>query len=141
MQNLGAAPGGGRMMKTVLLVEDNDDNAAIYTLILEHHGFRVRRASDGGTAVRLAPALLPDLILMDISLPVLSGWDATRQIKADPRAGGIPVVALTAHCMPEDRARASQVGCDAFLAKPCEPKAVLEVVRRFTEPLQLNPAM
>ena len=76
---------------------------------------------------------LPDLILMDIAIPLVDGWEAVQRLKKDPATAGIPIVALTAHAMPADRERAIQVGCDGYLAKPCEPRAVVEEVRRILE--------
>ena len=114
--------------RRILLVEDNLDNQAIYRLILEHHGFRVTLADRGDEAVRVARSDLPDLILMDISIPGIDGWEATRQLKGDESTRHIPVVALTAHAMASDRLKASEVGCDGYLAKPVEPQRVVETV-------------
>ena len=120
------------MSATILLVEDNADNQAIYRTILEHVGFTVIQAWDGEEGVRLARERLPDLIFMDVSIPKIDGLEATRLLKADPSTAAIPVVALTAHAMAEDRARAMEAGCDGYLAKPLEPRRVLEEARRFT---------
>ena len=92
------------MSRTILLVEDNTDNRIIYRRALEHFGYRVIEALDGEEAIRLATEHVPDLVLMDISIPRINGWEATRAILADERTKGIPVVALTAHAMPADRA-------------------------------------
>lgn len=116
---------------TVLIVEDNLDNRIIYRTILEHSGFSVIEAEDGATGVRLARECGPDLVLMDISIPVIDGYEATRILKADPGTASIPVLALTAHAMAEDRIRAAEAGCDGYLAKPAEPKAVVSEVRRL----------
>ncbi|HEX5725888.1 MAG TPA: response regulator [Longimicrobiaceae bacterium] len=116
---------------TVLLVEDHPDNRAIYATILRHVGYEVAEAATGEEGVRLARELLPAVILMDIAMPPgIDGWEATRRIKADPATAGIPVVALTAYAMAEDRARAEEVGCDGYLAKPVEPRDVVEEVER-----------
>ncbi len=120
--------------RTVLLVEDNEDNRIVYATVLEHFGFRVLEARDGAEGVRMAHEEHPDIVLMDISIPVLDGWRATAQLKASPETSSIPIVALTAHALPEDREKARAVGCDAYLAKPCEPSRVLSVVRRLTDP-------
>jgi CheY-like chemotaxis protein len=119
------------MPNTVLLVEDNDDNRAIYRTILEFSGYAVIEALDGDSAVVQARASRPDLILMDISIPIMDGWEATRILKADPATSGIPIIALTAHAMDSDRRRAKEVGCDGYLAKPIEPRLVVEEVARF----------
>jgi two-component system, cell cycle response regulator DivK len=116
---------------TVLIVEDNLDNRIIYRTILEHSGFLVIEAEDGVTGVRLARERRPDLVLMDISIPVIDGHEATRILKADPATASIPIVALTAHAMAEDRIRAADAGCDGYLAKPAEPKHVVAEVLRL----------
>lgn len=117
---------------TVLLVEDNEDNRDIYQLILEHAGYEVLLAVSGEEGIRLARERLPDLILMDISIPVIDGWEATRILKADPVTSGIAIVALTAHALASDRERAREAGCDGYLAKPVEPRRVVaEVTQRI----------
>ncbi len=118
-------------MSTILLVEDNDDNQEIYRIILAHHGYDVLQAYDGGSGVELARAHGPDLILMDLTMPVLDGLEATRLLKADPATAAIPIVALTAHTESEDVAAAAEAGCDAFLSKPVEPQRVAAEVRRL----------
>jgi two-component system cell cycle response regulator DivK len=118
---------------TVLLVEDDPDNRAIYRTILEHFNYAVLEASDGETAIRMAHEAMPDVILMDVSIPVIDGWEATRRLKGDPATASIPIVALTAHALDADRATAEDVGCDGFLAKPVAPKRVVEEVDRVIE--------
>jgi CheY-like chemotaxis protein len=117
----------------ILLIEDHEDNRNIYRTILEHFGFRVLLASDGREGVCLARDGQPDLILMDISIPHIDGWEATRILKGDPATADIPVIALTAHALPEDRERAEAVGCDGYLTKPVEPRRVIEEVNRLLE--------
>jgi len=117
--------------QTILLVEDHEDNRIVYSTILEHFGYRVLLAGDGAEGVRMARESSPDLVLMDVSIPVMDGWQATAALKADPATARIPVIALTAHALPADRQRAEEVGCDGYLAKPVEPRRVLEEVRRF----------
>lgn len=117
--------------RTVLIVEDNEDNRIVYSTILRHHGFRVSEALDGEEGISKAREELPDIILMDISIPVIDGWEVTQTLKRDELTRHIPVVALTAHAMPGDRERAIAVGCDGYLAKPCEPRAVLAEVNRL----------
>lgn len=117
--------------KTVLIVEDNEDNRIVYSTILRHHGFRVSEALDGEEGISKARKELPDVILMDISIPLIDGWEVTQTLKREPATSHIPVIALTAHAMPGDRERALKVGCDGYLAKPCEPRAVLAEVNRL----------
>ena len=119
------------MSTTILLVEDNDDNQEIYRIILAHHGYDVLQAYDGGSGVELAREHGPDLILMDLTMPVLDGLEATRLLKADPVTAAIPIVALTAHSEREDVAAAEEAGCDGFLCKPVEPQRVAAEVRRL----------
>jgi CheY-like chemotaxis protein len=117
--------------QTILLVEDNHDNRVVYRTMLAHFGFRVVEAVNGRDALQLARDDRPDLILMDISIPVIDGWEATRALKADPDTASIPVVALTAHALDTDRARATEIGFAVFLAKPVEPRRVVSEVRRL----------
>jgi CheY-like chemotaxis protein len=119
--------------KTVLLVEDNDDNRIVYAAILQHYGFRVLEAVNGEEGVRLARSERPAAILMDISLPVLDGWRATAQLKGDAATSHIPIIALTAHALTMDRDKAKAVGCDGYLTKPCEPSRVVAELHRVIE--------
>jgi len=107
-------------MAKILLVEDNEMNRDMLSRRLQRRGHEVLVAGDGADGVAKARAEIPGLILMDMSLPVLDGWEATRQIKADPVTSGIPVIALTAHAMSEDRERAISAGCDDYDTKPVE---------------------
>ena len=97
--------------KTVLLVEDNEDNRIVYATMLEHYGYTVVETANGEDAVRIAKDEIPDLILMDISIPGIDGWTATERLREDPRTAEIPVVAVTAHALPEHRARAESLRC------------------------------
>ena len=115
-------------MPKILLVEDNEMNRDMLSRRLERRGYEVLIAIDGAEGVSRAVADQPDLILMDISLPVLDGWEATRQIKADERSRSIPVIALTAHAMETDRERAIGAGCDDFDTKPVELERLLEKI-------------
>jgi two-component system cell cycle response regulator DivK len=119
--------------RTVLLVEDNVHNRAIFAGILAHYGYVVKEATNGVEAVEMAGSVAPDLIIMDLSLPVMDGWEATRRIKADPGLQRIPIIALTAHAMAGDEARARDAGCDGYLAKPMSPKKVVAAVQRMLE--------
>ena len=112
-------------MPTILLVEDNEMNRDMLSRRLTRKGYDVTIAVDGGEGVRRAQADRPDLILMDMSLPVLDGWEATRRIKADAATASIPVIALTAHAMSGDEARCREAGCDDFDTKPVDLKRLL----------------
>jgi CheY-like chemotaxis protein len=115
-------------MTTVLLVEDNEMNREMLARRLHRLGFRVSFASDGLSAIEMASKASPDLILMDLSLPVLDGWDATRKLKANPATRDIPVIALTAHAMSDDRHRALEAGCDDYETKPVDmPRLVAKI--------------
>lgn len=115
---------------TILLVEDHPDNRGIYRTILEHGGLNVIEAEDGEAGVRLARERRPALILMDVSLPVMDGWEATRILKEDPETASIPIIAVTAHALQGDRERAKAAGCDGYIPKPAPPREVLEEVQR-----------
>ncbi len=118
-------------MPTILLVEDNEMNRDMLSRRLERRGYVVRVAEDGQAGVQLAEELVPDLILMDMSLPVLDGWEATRQIKANPITRKIPVIALTAHAMAGDREQAIAAGCDDYDTKPIELLRLVRKIERF----------
>jgi two-component system cell cycle response regulator DivK len=107
-------------MHTILLVEDNEMNRDMLSRRLERRGYRVVLATDGQSGVEMAGTGAPDLVLMDMSLPVLDGWEATRRLKADPATAHLPVIALTAHAMSGDRERAIAAGCDDYDTKPIE---------------------
>ncbi|MEM6783149.1 MAG: response regulator [Bacteroidota bacterium] len=112
-------------MPTLLLVEDNELNRDMLSRRLARKGYAVIIAVDGGQGLDRARAERPDLILMDMSLPVVDGWEATRRLKADPATAPIPVIALTAHAMSGDEARCRAAGCDDFDTKPVDLKRLL----------------
>ncbi|HEX9286297.1 MAG TPA: response regulator [Thermoanaerobaculia bacterium] len=107
-------------MPKILLVEDNEMNRDMLSRRLIRSGYEVALAVDGEQGVALAGSSPPDLVLMDMSLPVLDGWEATRRLKADPATRGIPIIALTAHAMTGDEKKAREAGCDDFDTKPVE---------------------
>jgi CheY-like chemotaxis protein len=107
-------------MAHILIVEDAPDNRAIAELILQSAGHTVISIGDGASAVSIAAAIRPDAILMDLSLPQLDGWEATRRLKANPATSDIPVIAFTAHILPSDLERARAAGCETVIAKPFE---------------------
>ena len=116
-------------MPKLLVVEDNEESRDGLSRHLTRKGFEVLTAPDGQQAVGVAHREAPDLILMDMSLPVLDGWEATRRLKADPATRSIPVIALTAHAMAGDRERALEAGCDEYETKPVEFARLLDKVR------------
>jgi len=118
-------------MSRVLLVEDNEMNRDMLSRRLVRRGFEVSVAVDGQEGVETARREIPDLILMDMSLPVLDGWGATRILKAEQRTQAIPVIALTAHAMAGDRALALECGCDDYDTKPIEMPRLLEKMDRL----------
>ncbi len=118
---------------TILLVEDNLHNRRIFQGVLAHAGFHVVEAEDGGKALASVAMERPDLILMDLSIPVVDGWECTRRLKADPGTRAIPIIALTAHAMRGDEERARGAGCDGYLSKPISPKRVVEEVKRVLQ--------
>lgn len=118
------------MSLTVLLVDDDADSRAICRTILAHHGYEVLEAMDGAAGLTAARARSPDLIVMDVNLPVLNGWSATQQLKSGSETGSIPVIVFTARATSADRERAMSAGCDGYLTKPCPPSRFVEEVRR-----------
>jgi two-component system, cell cycle response regulator DivK len=121
--------------KTVLIVEDQPDNRIIYSTILEHAGFDVLEAKNGEEGVRCAYEHHPDLILMDLSMPVLDGWEAVRRLKSDPEMAGTPVCAISAHVPCDgDAERAQDSGFECYLTKPLDPREVLEEVEKRIGP-------
>ena len=118
-------------MPRLLYVEDNEMNRDMLSRRLQRRGFEVLIAGDGEQGVTLAAAEKPDLILMDMSLPVLDGWEATRRIKAAPDTRRIPIIGLTAHAMATDRDRCLEAGCDDYDTKPVELGRLLEKIERL----------
>lgn len=118
-------------MPKILIVEDNEMNRDMLSRRLERRGFSIVMAVDGQQGVDMARSEKPDLILMDMSLPVMDGWTATRTIKADAELAGIPVIALTAHAMAGDREKAMGAGCDDYDTKPIELPRLLEKIGKF----------
>ena len=115
----------------ILVVDDYQDAREMYAEFLRFCGFRVAEARNGNEALEQAFALMPDLILMDLSLPGMDGWEATRQLKADERTRQIPVVALTGHALAGASEDAKKAGCDSFVTKPCLPDDLVVEVRRM----------
>lgn len=118
-------------MAKILIVEDNEMNLDMLSRRLERRGYEVLIATDGATGVTMAKKDKPDLILMDMSLPVMDGWEATRQIKADDNMKAIPVIALTAHAIAGDREKAIAAGCDEYESKPVKFPRLLAKIQEF----------
>lgn len=117
----------------VLLVDDYADAREMYGYYLARHGFRVEEAADGHEALDKALTLGPDIILMDLSLPGIDGWELARMLKKDPRTTAIPIVALTAHALNGEQERALGAGCDAFVTKPCLPQTLATELERVLQ--------
>ena len=117
----------------VLLVDDYPDAREMYTEYLEYAGFEVVEATNGIEALQKALETSPDIILMDLSLPVMDGWEATRRLKADRRTADIPVVALTGHALAGISEGAKKAGCDSFVTKPCLPEELVKEIRKVLD--------
>jgi len=117
----------------VLVVDDYPDAREMYGEYLEYCGFEVVQASNGMEALQRALDTAPDIILMDLSLPVMDGWEATRRLKADKRTENIPVVALTGHALAGISEGAKKAGCDSFVTKPCLPEDLVKEIRRVLD--------
>jgi CheY-like chemotaxis protein len=117
----------------VLLVDDYSDAREMYTEYLEFMGYQVLQAQNGVEALERALDSSPDIILMDLSLPIMDGWEATRRLKADKRTQSIPVVALTGHALAGISEGAKEAGCDSFVTKPCLPEDLVKEIRRILD--------
>ena len=122
-----------RERQLVLVVEDYQDAREMYAAYLQFSGFDVAEAANGVEAVEKTTELLPDIVLMDLALPRMDGWEATRRLKADARTRHIPVVALTGHALAGHADGAREAGCDAFVTKPCLPDALVAEIRRLLD--------
>jgi two-component system, cell cycle response regulator DivK len=119
------------MPARILVAEDDADNRRIVVKVLTVEGYETLEAADGRSAVAVAKRERPDLIVMDLAMPGMDGWEASRRLKADPETADIPIIALTAFAMRGDEERAREAGCDAYLSKPCRPQTIRDVVRQF----------
>jgi len=130
---MSAASGGVRSRPCVLIVDDYPDAREMYSEYLQYSGFDVIEAENGMDALSKAAENSPDIILMDLSLPVMDGWEATRRLKADDRTASIPVVALTGHALAGISEGAKRAGCDAFVTKPCLPEDLVKEIRKILD--------
>ncbi len=119
------------MSKRILVIEDTEDNRRIVRDLLTNAGFELIEACDGESGIAMAAEHQPDLILMDIQLPLVNGYDATRRIKDNPATRHIPVIAVTSYALSGDEAKATAAGCDGYIAKPFSPRSLLAKVREF----------
>ena len=120
-------------LKRILIVEDTEDNRQILRDLLTNAGFDIVEAHDGQAAVEAASEFHPDLILMDIHLPIMNGYEAIRRIKADTTLQPIPIIAVTSYALSEDKEKARAAGCDGYVAKPFSPRQLLATVRDLLE--------
>jgi two-component system cell cycle response regulator DivK len=118
-------------MKKVLIIEDNENNLYMMRFILTQMGYEVLEARDGASGVDLAKEKRPDLILMDIQLPVLDGYSATRRIREDEALKDVPIIAVTSYAMVGDREKAIAAGCTAYVEKPIDPESFIKVLERY----------
>jgi CheY-like chemotaxis protein len=130
----------GTQAPLVLVVEDYPDAREMYCEYLRFSGFRVAEARNGEEALEKAFTLLPDVVLMDLALPLMDGWEATRRLKSDRRTADILVVALTGHALAGHAEGARRAGCDAFVTKPCLPDDLVDEIRRLLEVRQAQPS-
>ena len=119
------------MTKRILVVEDQEDNRQILRDLLSHAGFDVIEVGDGEKALAVTAAQRPDVILMDVQLPLLDGYEATRRIKADPALKHIPIIVITSYALSGDEDKARAAGCDAYVGKPYSPRALLAKIREY----------
>ena len=122
------------MSRRILIVEDTEDNRQIVRDLMESVGYELLEAEDGAAGVRMAAEFRPDLILMDIQLPVLDGYEASRRIKADPELRQIPIIAVTSYALSGDEAKTREAGCDSYIAKPFSPRHLLAKINELLGP-------
>lgn len=122
---------GNRQAPLVLIVDDFEDNREMYAQYLRFHGYEIAEADNGQEALKQAAALRPDVIVMDLSLPGMDGWEATRRLKQEPLTRDIPVIALTGHALTGSEHTAREAGCDRFLTKPCAPAVLGQEIRKM----------
>jgi CheY-like chemotaxis protein len=122
---------GKRQAPLVLIVDDFEDNREMYAQYLRFHGYEIAEADNGQEALKQAAALRPDVIVMDLSLPGMDGWEATRRLKQEPLTRDIPVIALTGHALTGSEHTAREAGCDRFLTKPCAPAVLGQEIRKM----------
>ncbi len=122
------------MSRTILLIEDNEQNRYLATFLLEQHGYRVVSAEDGPSGIGLAKSLGPDLILLDIQLPLMDGYSVARALRSIDVLSEIPCIAVTSYAMPGDREKCLAAGCDGYIEKPINPETFVSEIERFLNP-------
>ena len=122
------------MPKTILLIEDNEQNRYLCTFLLENHGYDVVTAPDGAAGIELAGRIRPDLILLDIQLPVLDGYAVARELRHNPELESIPIIAVTSYAMTGDREKTIEAGCNGYIEKPINPETFVVEIERFLNP-------
>jgi CheY-like chemotaxis protein len=130
--------GAGMAGEMILIVEDSALNLKVVQTVLKPHGYQLVTAVDGEEAIQVATRMQPDLVLMDMQLPKISGYEATQTLKSQPATAHIPVVALTAHAMTEEREKAMSSGCDGYITKPVDTRALPGQVRQYLDALATN---
>jgi CheY-like chemotaxis protein len=126
------------MKQRILYIEDNEQNLYLVKFILEKHGYTVASAQDGQTGIDLAATMLPDLILLDIQLPLMDGYAVARQLRANPDLGNTPIVAVTSYAMAGDRDKALTAGCSGYIEKPINPDTFMEQVEQHFRPRETD---
>ena len=118
-------------MKKILVIEDNETNLYLIKFILQHHDFQVLEARNGASGIELAARELPDLILLDIQLPIMDGYEAARRLRENPATKNIPIIAVTSFAMTGDREKVMQAGCNGYLEKPINPETIIKEISKF----------
>jgi CheY-like chemotaxis protein len=119
------------MGKTVLMIEDNEQNRYLATFLLENRGFVVISASDGMRGIKLANTLPPSIILLDIQLPTMNGYEVAEELRRNPNLAGVPIVAVTSYAMPGDREKALAAGCTGYIEKPIDPDTFVDEIEQY----------
>ena len=124
------------MKKRVLVIEDNEQNLYLVTFILERHGYEVNAARDGGEGIDLAAVLKPDIILLDIQLPVMDGYAVARKLRTNAALDQVPIIAVTSYAMAGDRDKALEAGCNGYIEKPINPEIFMQQIEQYLPPTQ-----
>lgn len=119
------------MKQTILIIEDNEQNMYLLTFLLEQNGYKVIQARDGQKGIDMVEKSQPSLILLDIQLPVMDGYEVARQLRKNPVFGGIPLIAVTSYAMPGDRKKAMEAGCSGYIEKPINPETFINDFQRY----------